>query len=142
VFRIIGNLKSQGVTMLLVEQIAAAALNVADYGYVLENGRIAAHGPAAELRNDPSVKAALVRGTKRAGCACNLLFQFDNQTKDVAYSVRDQHSSGGQASTLKPTEFPPQACDGDPHPCRRSPASARRAAFIIHMGAAIDACPN
>ncbi|MFM0170102.1 MULTISPECIES: ABC transporter ATP-binding protein [Paraburkholderia] len=58
VFRIIGNLKSQGVTMLLVEQFAAAALNVADYGYVLENGRIAAHGPAAELRNDPSVKAA------------------------------------------------------------------------------------
>ena len=58
VFRIIGNLKSQGVTMLLVEQFAAAALNVADYGYVLENGKIAAHGPAAELRNDPSVKAA------------------------------------------------------------------------------------
>jgi branched-chain amino acid transport system ATP-binding protein len=44
--------------MLLVEQFAAAALNVADYGYVLENGRIAAHGPALQLRNDPSVKAA------------------------------------------------------------------------------------
>ncbi|WP_233867354.1 ABC transporter ATP-binding protein [Paraburkholderia adhaesiva] len=58
VFRIIANLKSQGVTMLLVEQFAAAALNVADYGYVLENGRIATHGPAAKLQNDPSVKAA------------------------------------------------------------------------------------
>ena len=58
VFRIIARLKSEGVTMLLVEQFAAAALNVADYGYVLENGRIAVHGPAAELRNDPSVKAA------------------------------------------------------------------------------------
>ncbi|MGF6743742.1 ABC transporter ATP-binding protein [Paraburkholderia atlantica] len=58
VFRIIENLKGQGVTMLLVEQFAAAALNVADYGYVLENGRIAAHGPALQLRNDPSVKAA------------------------------------------------------------------------------------
>ena len=55
VFRIIENLKGQGVTMLLVEQFAAAALNVADYGYVLENGRIAAHGPALQLRNDPSV---------------------------------------------------------------------------------------
>ena len=44
--------------MLLVEQFAAAALNVADYGYVLENGRIPAHGPAGELRKDPSVKAA------------------------------------------------------------------------------------
>ncbi|MFX5562525.1 ATP-binding cassette domain-containing protein, partial [Acinetobacter baumannii] len=40
VFRIIVRLKEQGVTMLLVEQFAAAALNVADYGYVLENGKI------------------------------------------------------------------------------------------------------
>ncbi|MEG1114571.1 MAG: ABC transporter ATP-binding protein, partial [Janthinobacterium sp.] len=38
VFRIITRLKAEGVTMLLVEQFAAAALNVADYGYVLENG--------------------------------------------------------------------------------------------------------
>ncbi len=58
VFRIIARLKEQGVTMLLVEQFAAAALNVADYGYVLENGRIATHGPAAQLKNDPLVKAA------------------------------------------------------------------------------------
>jgi branched-chain amino acid transport system ATP-binding protein len=58
VFRIIERLKEQAVTMLLVEQFAAAALNVADYGYVLENGRIATHGPAVQLRNDPSVKAA------------------------------------------------------------------------------------
>ena len=48
VFRIISRLKSEGMTMLLVEQFAAAALNVADYGYVLENGRISAQG-AAEL---------------------------------------------------------------------------------------------
>ncbi|MBP6339401.1 MAG: ABC transporter ATP-binding protein, partial [Vitreoscilla sp.] len=46
VFKIIERLKSQGVTMLLVEQFAAAALAVADYGYVLENGRINVHGPA------------------------------------------------------------------------------------------------
>jgi branched-chain amino acid transport system ATP-binding protein len=58
VFRIIERLKEQGVTMLLVEQFAAAALNVADYGYVLENGRIATHGTAMQLRNDPMVKAA------------------------------------------------------------------------------------
>jgi len=44
--------------MLLVEQFAAAALAVADYGYVMENGRIAVHGPAAQLRDDPGVKAA------------------------------------------------------------------------------------
>jgi branched-chain amino acid transport system ATP-binding protein len=58
VFRIIERLKRDGVTMLLVEQFAAAALNVADYGYVLENGRVATHGPAEQLRSDPSVKAA------------------------------------------------------------------------------------
>lgn len=58
VFHIIQHLKEQGVTMLLVEQFAAAALNVADYGYVLENGRISCHGPAEQLKNDPAVKAA------------------------------------------------------------------------------------
>jgi branched-chain amino acid transport system ATP-binding protein len=62
VFRIIERLKSQGVTMLLVEQFAAAALNVADFGYVLENGRIAVSGPAEKLRDDPAVKAAYLGG--------------------------------------------------------------------------------
>ena len=58
VFKIIQRLKSEGVTMLLVEQFAAAALNVADYGYVLENGKISVHGEAEQLKNDPAVKAA------------------------------------------------------------------------------------
>jgi branched-chain amino acid transport system ATP-binding protein len=62
VFRIIARLKAQGVTMLLVEQFAAAALAVADYGYVLENGRIAIHGPATQLRDDPAVRAAYLGG--------------------------------------------------------------------------------
>uniref|UniRef100_UPI00334158CA ABC transporter ATP-binding protein n=1 Tax=Castellaniella defragrans TaxID=75697 RepID=UPI00334158CA len=62
VFRIISRLKSEGVTMLLVEQFAAAALAVADYGYVLENGRIAIEGPAERLRSDPAVAAAYLGG--------------------------------------------------------------------------------
>ena len=62
VFKIISRLKSEGVTMLLVEQFAAAALNVADYGYVLEDGRITVHGPAEKLKNDPAVKAAYLGG--------------------------------------------------------------------------------
>ena len=62
VFKIIERLKQQGVTMLLVEQFAAAALTVADYGYVLENGRISVHGIAAKLRDDPAVKAAYLGG--------------------------------------------------------------------------------
>lgn len=62
VFKIILRLKEQGVTMLLVEQFAAAALNVADYGYVLENGKISVHGPADKLQNDPAVQAAYLGG--------------------------------------------------------------------------------
>jgi branched-chain amino acid transport system ATP-binding protein len=62
VFRIIERLRGEGVTMLLVEQFAAAALKVADYGYVLENGRITIHGDAAKLRDDPAVKAAYLGG--------------------------------------------------------------------------------
>ena len=58
VFNIVSRLKAQKVTMLLVEQFAAAALEVADFGYVLENGRISASGPAAQLKNDPAVRAA------------------------------------------------------------------------------------
>jgi branched-chain amino acid transport system ATP-binding protein len=63
VFRIIARLKADGVTMLLVEQFAQAALEVADYGYVLENGRIAVHGPAHRLKTDPKVVAAYLGGS-------------------------------------------------------------------------------
>ena len=62
VFRNIARLKAEGVTMLLVEQFAAAALQVADYGYVMENGRISVHGPAHSLQNDPKVIAAYLGG--------------------------------------------------------------------------------
>ena len=58
VFSIIARLKEQKITMLLVEQFAAAALEVADFGYVLENGKLSTSGPAAQLRNDPAVRAA------------------------------------------------------------------------------------
>ena len=58
VFAIIARLKAERVTMLLVEQFAAAALAIADYGYVLENGRVTAHGSAQRLRSDPAVTAA------------------------------------------------------------------------------------
>jgi branched-chain amino acid transport system ATP-binding protein len=47
-----------GTGILLVEQDAGAALEVAGRGYVLENGTIALHGPAAELAKDPGVRAA------------------------------------------------------------------------------------
>jgi branched-chain amino acid transport system ATP-binding protein len=55
IFRIIETLRSSGVSILLVEQNARAALEVADYGYVLETGEIGLHGPARELAGDPRV---------------------------------------------------------------------------------------
>ncbi len=58
VFSIIGRLKKEKVTMLLVEQFAAAALEIADYGYVMENGKLTVHGPADKLKNDAAVRAA------------------------------------------------------------------------------------
>src|SRR5512137_1933890 len=58
VFRTIGRLKSEGMTMLLVEQFARAALDVADYAYVMERGRIAVEGTPADLRQNERVVAA------------------------------------------------------------------------------------
>jgi branched-chain amino acid transport system ATP-binding protein len=55
IFRIIDGLRATGVTILLVEQNARAALEVADHGYVLEMGEIALEGPARDLAKDPRV---------------------------------------------------------------------------------------
>ena len=57
IFRIIAELRRTGVSILLVEQNARAALEAADYAYVLENGAVVLEGPAAELRQDERVIA-------------------------------------------------------------------------------------
>ena len=62
IFAIISDLKREGITILLVEQNASAALDVADYAYVLETGRIVTHGPANVVANDPAVVAAYLGG--------------------------------------------------------------------------------
>ncbi|MFL5299035.1 MAG: ABC transporter ATP-binding protein [Anaeromyxobacteraceae bacterium] len=58
VFRTIRRLKGEGMTMLLVEQFAKAALEVADYAYVMERGRIVIEGTPAQLAQDERVIAA------------------------------------------------------------------------------------
>ena len=62
VFRIVASLRELGVSILLVEQNARAALETADYGYVLENGEIAVSGAASALMRDPRVVASYLGG--------------------------------------------------------------------------------
>jgi branched-chain amino acid transport system ATP-binding protein len=64
IFRIVASLREIGVSILLVEQNARAALETADYGYVLENGEISLSGPAAKLMHDPRVIASYLGGNK------------------------------------------------------------------------------
>jgi ABC-type branched-subunit amino acid transport system ATPase component len=54
----VAELRDQGTTILIVDQMAALALTVADRGYVLEQGRVAASGTAAELKADAALEAA------------------------------------------------------------------------------------
>ena len=58
IFKIIQKLHEEGITILLVEQNANAALRVADKAYVLETGSLGVSGTGEELLNDPSVKEA------------------------------------------------------------------------------------
>jgi branched-chain amino acid transport system ATP-binding protein len=62
VFRIIATLRELGVSILLVEQNARAALETADFGYVLETGEIVHSGAAADLMHDPRVTASYLGG--------------------------------------------------------------------------------
>lgn len=62
IFSILKNLNTLGTTILLVEQNAHAALQVADYGYVLETGRIVLEGKADRLLDDPKVREAYLGG--------------------------------------------------------------------------------
>jgi branched-chain amino acid transport system ATP-binding protein len=55
IFRVIAALRDRGIAILLVEQNARAALQMADYGYVLEMGRVALHGPCETLAEDARV---------------------------------------------------------------------------------------
>jgi branched-chain amino acid transport system ATP-binding protein len=66
VFRIIAEIRRRGTTVLLVEQNARMALKVADYGYVLETGRLALGGKPDDLLGNENIVAAYLGGT-RAG---------------------------------------------------------------------------
>ena len=58
IFEIIQRLHEEGITILLVEQNANAALRIADYAFVLETGMLGMQGSGQKLLNDPGIKAA------------------------------------------------------------------------------------
>ena len=62
IFHTIASLRSLGISILLVEQNARAALETADYGYVLETGQVTQQGKAADLIGDPKLIAAYLGG--------------------------------------------------------------------------------
>lgn len=62
IFSVIKRLNESGTTILLVEQNAKAALNIAKYAFVLETGEIVLEGQAEDLLDDPKVKAAYLGG--------------------------------------------------------------------------------
>ncbi len=72
IFSIVAELRASGVSILLVEQNARAALQVADYGYVLETGELAMHGVSSELAADPKV-AATYLGRQVTEVSCQLI---------------------------------------------------------------------
>jgi branched-chain amino acid transport system ATP-binding protein len=65
IFNIIETLRQTGVSIVLVEQNARAALAVADFGYVLEMGEISLQGPATELAEDPRIIETYLGATKK-----------------------------------------------------------------------------
>jgi ABC-type branched-subunit amino acid transport system ATPase component len=62
-YHVLAELRDQGMTILLVDQMAALALAVADRGYVMESGRIVHAGVASELRHDPALERAYLGET-------------------------------------------------------------------------------
>jgi branched-chain amino acid transport system ATP-binding protein len=56
VFAVLHRLRAQGLALLIVEQNTRVALEIADYGYVMEGGRIVLEGDAAELRSNEDVR--------------------------------------------------------------------------------------
>jgi branched-chain amino acid transport system ATP-binding protein len=61
-FEVLADLRDEGITILLVDQMAALALSVADRGYILESGRIVHEGTTGEIRNNPALEKAYLGG--------------------------------------------------------------------------------
>ncbi len=116
IFNIVGELRSTGVSILLVEQNARAALQISDYGYVLETGDLALEGPSAELAANPRVAATYLG----KGAAVAVI--------GVRALPRRYNASGPRsASHWKESLDRPLRSSRQQRPAGRSPAPAARA---------------
>jgi len=61
-FEVLHQLREEGMTLLVVDQMAALALALSDEAYVLEGGRVAAHGPSSRIASDPALAKAYLGG--------------------------------------------------------------------------------
>ena len=68
IYRVLVDLRRRGMSLLLVEQNVRAALQVSDYGYVLEMGRVVAAGPSAELARNPRILETYLGQRRRLAC--------------------------------------------------------------------------
>ena len=91
-FAIVRRIHADGMPILLVEQNARVALAVSHYGYVLENGEIHLHGPAAELAANPQVHEAYLGGgtvTRMNETAWPKLADYAEQVRDIKMERRE-----------------------------------------------------
>ena len=110
VFRTIEQLRAGGVSILLIEQNARAALEVSDYGYVLETGALALEGPARELARDPRVIDTYL------GCTGRMNTTLEAEVPKAAgplprgiREVRSTEDAAMSADSIDVAEVPPRA---------------------------------
>ena len=116
IFRIVASLRDAGVSILLVEQNARAALETADYGYVLETGEITYQGPAADAGPRPARERDLSRriGVMARGGYGDVVLAAPVTVPYVRYSIRGAHWFLGRAlaQLLAVAKIPKQRVDG------------------------------
>jgi branched-chain amino acid transport system ATP-binding protein len=96
IFEQIAQLRDSGVTILLVEQNARAALEIADRAYVLEGGRITLSGPARELLENSRVQDAYLGGHGSMSRAMEMRLRA--KAKEIAGAEREKVETGAQAT--------------------------------------------
>jgi len=101
IFEVIHEINARGVTCLLVEQNARAALALAGRGYVMESGAITLSGPAAELANDPKVVEALVSAKDRM--AHSPLAQLTDREQEILQLLAGHQTNPEIAARLSLT---------------------------------------